>query len=145
MLFIAYSYIWFAKPEIIMPIIQVAIVDDHTLGREGLISLLNCTGDFNVCMQAGNGNEFLDKIAHSTFLPDVCLLDINMPEMDGFETMRVLNKKYPKVNCIILTMHDARDVILRTLKYGAKGFLNKNCTAQVLMTAITEVYTNEVK
>ena len=126
-----------------LPVIQIAIVDDHDVVRAGLISLINVLGGFNVCIEASDGNDLLDKISHASFLPDVCLIDVNMDGMDGFETMLQLNKRWPRINCIALTMYSSDEVILRMFKNGAKGYLSKKCTAETLKEAIIEVYSNE--
>ena len=95
-------------------LIRIAVVDDHVLLRE------TC----KVVMQAGNGKEFLDMLDHCN-LPDLVLMDLNMPEMNGYDTIKILLEKFPDLRIMVVSMYQSKDVILRLINLGASGFFNK--------------------
>jgi two-component system, NarL family, invasion response regulator UvrY len=124
--------------------ITIAITDDHKLIRESLIRLLNTYIDkkgkskFEVLISAENGVELLKKIKE-TGVPDVILLDINMPVMDGFETLSRLKKNYPSAKVLILSMMSSEFAIIKAFREGAKGYLLKNTSSDELCVAIENV------
>lgn len=119
--------------------IKIALADDHVLLRHGLASLLKELG-FDVLFEADNGSELLQKIeTHS--LPDVVLMDINMPLMNGFETTLLITKKYPAVRVLALSMYDDENTIIRMLRNGAKGYILKDSEPAELKQAILSVNT----
>lgn len=124
----------------IQPTIRIAIADDHTLVRNALIEQINKQDGFEAYIDAADGTELLKKIGDAYVQPDICLIDISMKGMDGYETMLQLTKKYPLVHGIALTMMDEEYSILRMMKNGAKGYLLKNINESVLYGAIREVY-----
>ena len=115
----------------------LAVVDDHLLLRGGLASLLRDMG-YSVLFEAGNGLEFQEKLNTSS-LPQVVLMDINMPVMDGYETTAWLRKHHPSVKVLVLSMLDDEKSIIRMFRNGAKGYLLKDCEPEELQTAITAV------
>jgi DNA-binding NarL/FixJ family response regulator len=120
---------------------NIAIVDDHAMFREGLAGLLKDYEAFKVIIQAGSG---LDLLAHlKKQVPDVILLDINMPEMDGIDTLVHLKKSYPTIKIIILTMHDEEELIFDLIKKGANGFLPKDKSVESVVDAIFAVLEKE--
>lgn len=120
--------------------IRVALADDHTMFRKGILSLLNSAPEFQVVAEASNGLELIQLLAKLETLPDVCLLDINMPKMNGFDTLIALKKTYPDMKFLILTMFDHEFVILRMLRNGANGYLLKEDDPDELKRAIEYVY-----
>ncbi|HPH84291.1 MAG TPA: response regulator transcription factor [Ferruginibacter sp.] len=116
---------------------SIALVDDHSLLRIGLATLVESLG-YSVIFEADTGLEFIDKIDKNN-LPDIVLMDINMPEMDGFETTVWLKKNHPDIKVLVLSMYDNEASIIRMLKCGAKGYILKDCEPAVLKTAIEDV------
>jgi two-component system, NarL family, invasion response regulator UvrY len=115
--------------------INLVLVDDHILLRNGLANLLTSKG-FNILFQASNGKEFIDNLLPSN-LPDVVLMDINMPIMDGFETTQWLTKNYPAVKVIAVTMYDSETNIIKMIRAGARGYILKYDEPEELINAIT--------
>jgi len=118
---------------------KVALVDDHVLLRKGLASLLEDL-DHEVVYQADNGKELTEKLPAAP-LPDVVLLDINMPVMDGYQTARWLKDNYPSVKVLALSMNDDEHAMIRMLKNGARGYVLKDCEPSELRTAIQALMT----
>lgn len=117
--------------------IKIAIADDHSLFREGLISLLKGYPEIKVVCQAGNGKELLNELKnHDT---DIILLDLEMPELDGIETIKRVKKKYPAIKIIVLTMHNEEGLIFNLMGKGANGFLPKDKSVELLIDAIYAV------
>ncbi len=115
----------------------IALVDDHALLRNGLASLVRDL-NYNVVFEAGNGQQFIEKLK-TNLLPQVVLMDINMPLMNGFDTTSWLKKNHPSVRVIALTMLDDDASIIRMLKNGAKGYLLKDSEPEELKAAIEAV------
>lgn len=118
--------------------IQLIIADDHTMFREGLVSLLEEDEGIKVLGQANNGMEILDLLKEQT--ADVLLLDIEMPNMDGFDTIRALKKLRQAPKILVLTMHKSPQFIKNILKTGADGYLPKDVGKTRLIEAITTVF-----
>jgi two-component system invasion response regulator UvrY len=108
-----------------MPKINVALADDHVLLRNGLAGLIQCLDDYNVLFEANNGREFIDRLDPER-LPEIVLMDINMPELDGYETSLWLKRNYPDIKVLALSMYDSEPIIIRMLKCGAKGYILKD-------------------
>ena len=118
--------------------IKLLIVDDHPLVREGLRSYLINEKHLEILGEAADGQEAIN-LAKST-LPDLILLDINMPGMNGLETARILNKTVPKTKILILTMHDSREYVNRMVATGVQGYVLKDSPPSELVAAIETVY-----
>lgn len=119
--------------------IKIAIVDDHQLFRDGIYSLLSSNEYFAVILSVNSGREFFQQLEKG-ILPDVVLLDLTMPEMDGFEVLEKLKKHYRTIKTIALSMHDDGNYIMKCARQGAYGYLLKNTDADELALAINEVY-----
>ncbi len=117
----------------------VAIVDDHSLFAGSLEKLINSFSNFTVLFHAKNGMELQKYIENGSDLPDIVLLDINMPVMDGFETAEWLMLNHPKIKILALSMEDDEQTILRMLRKGAKGYLLKDIHPEILNTALQEL------
>jgi two-component system, NarL family, invasion response regulator UvrY len=117
---------------------SVALVDDHILIRSGLANLIREFGDYDVIIEANNGRHFLDAVSVSG-QPDVVLLDLNMPLMDGYETAAWIKDHYPDIKILALSMDDKDKAIIRMLRHGARGYILKDVEPMELRKALTEV------
>ena len=85
--------------------IHIALADDHTILRKGVAEILSKFDDMTVTIEAGNGKELIEKLASAAELPDICIVDINMPEMNGYETAAEIRKHWPDVKILALSMY----------------------------------------
>lgn len=118
--------------------IKILIAENHTLVREGLRALLQGQGDFEVVGEASTGREAVAGALRER--PDVVLMDIGMPELDGLEATRRITRVNPSIRVLILTVHDSVDYFYRALETGARGFLVKDTASAALAMAIRAVY-----
>ena len=116
---------------------RVLIVDDHALVRAGIRELISRIEGMTVISEAGRGDEALALIEESK--PDLVLLDITMPGMSGFEVLQEISKRFPDVRVVILTMHEAREYAIQSLRGGAAGFIPKSAASAELKKAIQTV------
>jgi DNA-binding NarL/FixJ family response regulator len=121
--------------------IEVLIVDDHTLVRKGLAQLLEGEPDIRVVDQAADGEEAVEKAR--LYRPDIVLLDIHMPGTDGIEAARRIAQAYPEVNVIMLTMYGDEGHLFEAIKAGAKGYVLKSAHPEQLLATIRTVYRGE--
>ena len=117
--------------------VNIILADDHTLFREGLLSILNSELEFNVIAQAENGREVV-KLARKMEV-DVIVMDIAMPELNGIEATRQVLHDNPELKVVALSMHSDRHFVTGMLKAGAKGYLLKDCAGSELIRAVREV------
>jgi two-component system response regulator NreC len=122
--------------------IKVIITDDHQIVVDGLKSILSQFTDYKVITTASNGKELLQKL--EIVDTDIVLLDIDMPVMNGIEALKEMQKRFPKVKTIILSMHDEKSLVKKMSELGAKGFLFKNSDADVLLNALNSVSSGKV-
>ncbi len=118
--------------------IRIFLVDDHPILRTGLLNLLERQSDLVVVGQASSGEEALQLVADSH--PDVCLLDLSLPGIDGFETLQRMLRLKRTLQVIMLTSSDSAEVADRAMRNGASGFLSKNVEHRLLIKAIREVH-----
>jgi len=122
--------------------IRVILADDHTLVRAGIRALLEKLPEVKVIGEAGDGREVLDLVR--SHQPDVVLLDIAMPGLNGLEAAERMAGDFPKIRIIILSMHNNEEYVLRALKAGAAGYLLKKAATTELATALHEVVRGEI-
>ena len=118
---------------------SIAIVDDHLLFAQSLESLVASFGDYEVIFHATNGKNFIEKLDNHERIPDIILLDINMPIMSGIDTMMWIKENRPELKAIALSMDDSEETIIKMLRLGAKGYLLKDIHPDVFKRAITDV------
>jgi len=123
--------------------ILVAIADDHSLMRNALAKLINSFGDYTVIFEANNGKE-IRPLIHQHGIPDIVLVDVNMPEMDGFETTKWLHTNYPQVKVLVLSMLSDERTIIRMMRLGAKGYVLKNAEPEELKEGLDSVMSKDV-
>ena len=124
-----------------MNVIKIIIADDHLMVREGLKQLLELQGDIEVIGQADDGIQCLDMI--NKLKPDVVLLDINMPNMNGIQTLEVMRQNQNKTKVLILTIHNEIEYLLKAVEIGVNGYVLKDSDSSVLKKAIVAVYDGE--
>ena len=119
--------------------IKVALVDDHAILRKSLAVLIGMLQDFVIVIEAGNGEEFIKQLQVNE-KPDIVLLDITMPIMDGVETARWIKENEPSIKVVALSMLNNDLVIIRMLKNGARGYLLKDSEPAELKSALLQVF-----
>lgn len=123
--------------------IQIALVDDHKLFRSGMAALVTNFKRYNILFEAANGQELVNTINSGT-VPDIILLDISMPVMDGVEAAQVLRAKHPLVKIIILSMFEDAEKVLLMVKMGVKGYLLKDSEPYEVEEALLKVSQGEL-
>lgn len=123
---------------------KVALIDDHLLFRSGLASILS-SNQIEVVLDAENGADMIEKLKQlkKSCLPNIFIVDINMPIMDGFETVSWLNQNYPECKLIILTMYNEPEIVMKMIRLGVKSYLTKNLSPSELFQAISLVNDNK--
>lgn len=120
--------------------IRLAIADDHRLFREGIRLIFEAQSGIDVVVEAENGQNLIDYL--ETGSVDVVLLDLEMPELNGAETLKALQESHPDVKVLLLTMHDNEKYMVSFLQMGASGYLLKDATPDELVYAVQKVYTS---
>jgi DNA-binding NarL/FixJ family response regulator len=121
--------------------IRVLIADDHSVVREGLVSLIKRKSDMTVVAEGSNGREAVDFWKEHR--PDVALLDLRMPELDGVGAIKEIRELDPNAHIVVLTTFDGDEDIYRAIKAGAKGYLLKDTAREALMECIRKVHSGE--
>jgi DNA-binding NarL/FixJ family response regulator len=121
--------------------IRVLLVDDHAILREGIKALLEKQDNIEVVAEAADGREAISRVAQ--FRPDVVVLDISMPMMDGLESTRQMKRDNPDIKVLVLTMHDNEEYFFQLLRAGASGYVTKKSVSRELVSAIEAVYRGE--
>jgi DNA-binding NarL/FixJ family response regulator len=117
----------------------VAVVDDHTLLSEAIGGLVDDFENFELAYLCKNGQELLDKLKTKRNLPDVVLMDVNMPILNGIETTEILKQNYPEIKVLALSIEEEEETILRMLRAGARGYLMKDTKKEILQEALEQV------
>jgi DNA-binding NarL/FixJ family response regulator len=118
--------------------VSIVLVDDHSVVRSGIKSLIEVIGNYKVTAQYDNGLEFV-KALPGIEEPDLAIIDLNMPEMNGLETMKWLRKHKPGLKTLILTLESDEKTIIELFRLGIRGYLPKSCSAELLKKAIQDV------
>jgi two-component system, NarL family, response regulator DegU len=121
--------------------VKIVLADDHGIVRDGIKSTLRDEKSFKVIGEASNGLEAIEKVKNLS--PDVIIIDINMPEMNGIEATAIISKKYPDTKALVLSMHDNEDYILKSIEAGAAGYLLKDTNKDEFVKAINAVAKGE--
>ena len=121
--------------------VKIMIADDHNMIREGLKQLLELDGDIKVISEASDGEECLDLLNH--IHPDVLLLDINMPKVNGLEVLERIRKKKMGIKVLVLTIHNEVEYLLRAVEIGIEGYILKDSESSVLKKAIFAIHNGE--
>ncbi|MCL6631469.1 MAG: response regulator transcription factor [Alicyclobacillus herbarius] len=121
--------------------IRVLIVDDHELFRQGVRAILDRAEDISVVGEAGDGQEAVEKCA--ALVPDIVLMDINMPVCNGLEATRLIKRQTPDVAILILTVSDAEETLFEAVKNGAAGYVLKNASPLEVLEAVRRVHAGE--
>jgi two-component system invasion response regulator UvrY len=119
----------------------IGLVEDHIILRQGLSALLNALGH-RLLFEADNGLDCMDKLNQLSILPDIIIMDITMPEMDGFEATALIREYYPNIRVLALSMIDDEIAVIRMVRNGARGYILKNCKLQELNDAIHSLTTH---
>lgn len=120
--------------------VKIGLVEDHILVRDALANVINSFEEFKVSLMASNGKEFIEKI-NLVNMPEILLLDLNMPEMDGHETTHWVGKNHPQIKILILTMYDA-ETLIHLIRAGVRGFLKKDVPPGELRHALQSIVNN---
>ena len=120
---------------------QIIIVDDHDLARESLRDMLTDEPDIEVVGEAANGREAIALCSH--LRPNIVLMDVRMPQMDGLEATREIKQRLPKISVLMVTMHENPDYLLEALRAGAAGYILKDASQQEVLTAVRQVLAGE--
>ncbi|MGQ9917804.1 MAG: response regulator [Bryobacteraceae bacterium] len=122
--------------------IRVMIADDHPIVRDGLKKLLNLEDDIEVVAVASDGREVLDQVAQ--FQPDIILLDLRMPNLDGITTLQTLQQKSCPAKVIILTASEDKNEFVQAMKHGARGIVLKQTASELIVKSIRKVHAGEI-
>ena len=114
--------------------IRVLVADDHTIVRQGVVSLLEASGDCTVVAQASDGVEAVEQAVATS--PDVAVVDIGMPRLSGLEAVRRIRHEAPRVRILVLTMHEEEEYVVHLVKAGASGYLVKDSATTELLAAV---------
>jgi len=118
--------------------IEVLLADDHTIVRAGLRRIIEDTDDMVIIAEAANGRETIEQVQKA--LPDVAVIDISMPGIDGLEVIGHLRAYFPKLPILILTMHEEEQYVVRAIGAGAMGYVTKKSAPEELVRAIRKVH-----
>jgi DNA-binding NarL/FixJ family response regulator len=122
-------------------ITYIAIIDDHLMIRKGLVSLINLFAGYKVLLDASNGKDFINQLK-PPHLPDIVLLDITMPEMDGYATAQWIRVNHPQIKILALSTMESESSIIKMIRHGATGYIFKDSEPSELKLAFDEVMTN---
>jgi len=120
--------------------IPIAIADDHSVVRKGLVDFIDSWGGFTVVLEAGNGMVLLENLEQAKQFPELCILDMNMPVMNGFETFKEIKKRWPDFKVLILSVSISEYTATTMINLGANGFLSKDCDPENIRKALWSIY-----
>jgi DNA-binding NarL/FixJ family response regulator len=120
--------------------VRILIVDDHELVRRGLRSILQTRPEWEICGEAADGSKAVEKVRE--LKPDIVLLDITMPHMNGLDVARIIRRDVPQAKVIILSQYDEAEMRARAFEVGAQGYISKSDAARQLLLAIESLTSN---
>jgi len=123
-------------------IVRLSIAEDHPIMLKGICDILS-GGIFQIDIEASDGNELIDKLRKAENLPDICIIDISMPGLNGYELLKEIRKNWTSVKVLVLSEFYDEYSALEMLRSGANGYLQKNCTPQQLHHALANIYYHE--
>lgn len=123
--------------------IYVALADDHVLLRNGLKELIHTFGRYKVIIEADNGQDLLEQLERATIIPDICVLDVSMPVLNGYETQVQLRKNWPSIKTLVLSQFSNEFTIIALLKEGASGYLLKSAAPKEFKKALESIINND--
>jgi DNA-binding NarL/FixJ family response regulator len=121
-------------------LIRIAIAEDQNIVRRGFCELINSFAKFEIVAEASNGKELIERLSALQELPEIVLLDVSMPEMDGYDTLVAVKKKWPQIKVLILTMFNNEYTIIRMIRNKANGYLLKNSDPEELEKALLSIH-----
>lgn len=124
--------------------IRIAYADDHEIVRNAICDLIDSFDNCLVAVQANNGKELIERLEEINGRVDLCMVDIFMPVMNGYETLVAIRNRWPEMRILVLTGHNTDFYLLKMIMAGANGYLLKNCSPKELQTAITAIYEHGV-
>ena len=122
------------------PTINIAIADDEELFRKGVTFLLERESNFNLLFEAENGQDLIDKLKSCKQQPDIILMDLKMPKLNGVEATKIIHEKHPEICIIALTSYGGKTFITNMIDVGASSYLLKNSSPKVMVNTINEVF-----
>ncbi|KIQ14099.1 response regulator transcription factor [Flavobacterium sp. MMLR14_040] len=120
-------------------IVKIALVDDEVLFRKGIAFLLQKEDNFEIIFEASNGEELISKLNSSESKPDIIIMDLKMPVLNGVEATKIIRKSYPDIKIIALTSYDTKSFVANMIQVGAVAYLIKNTTPKDLIHTVNEV------
>lgn len=121
---------------------NLAIIEDHNIVRKGIIEIIQGLGEFNVIIEANNGKDFIDKYEKIETKPEICITDIRMPVMDGFQVVDHIQTYYPDLKKLVLTTYNEEYYLIKMIKSGVNGYLLKDCDPEELRSALIAISQN---
>jgi DNA-binding NarL/FixJ family response regulator len=121
--------------------LRILVADDHEAVRKGVCAILSSRGDLEVCGEAANGREAVDKALE--LMPDLVIMDITMPVLSGVEAIREIRRNLPSVPILVLSTHEGRQVIENVKALGVQGYIAKSEASTTLLLAVERVLRNE--
>lgn len=132
--------LFFNPPQTMDKIIKIAIADDEQLFRTGMKFLLERIDEFEVVFEAGEGAELIESLKKSREIPDIILMDLKMPKLNGVEATKIIHKEYPSIKIIALTSYGGKSFIINMIDVGASSYLLKNTNPKEVVFTIKEVH-----
>lgn len=120
--------------------IKIAIAEDHPKMRSFLVSMIELEGDMTVIFKAETGKKLLHWLQQTDTLPDICVSDINMPVMNGYQTIEAILSQWPDMKILVMSTDNHTDRIEKALRLGARGFITKDIPPQQIRDAIRHIY-----
>jgi DNA-binding NarL/FixJ family response regulator len=123
---------------------NVALVEDHALVRKGLRLLVEGLSEFTVLLEAENGEEFIGMLDDSPVKPDIILMDVSMPLMDGLEATKIISRKYPNIKIVALSVHDDMKTVEAMIDAGAHNYLYKSSSPDLFLSVLRAVSKTQI-